>query len=166
MIQVQSNTMKIKPISFMLALVLGACVSVHSKTSAPDEARIKAEVETAFENLVSATKSGDHDLYFSFFEDASFTALSSNGTTLSTFDRFKQIYEPQLEAVQAYKTLIFDPVHIQVIDPNNAILTNEYKAELVLTSGDVVSASGAGAQFWSKSTGEWKLVHVSDAVKQ
>ena len=126
---------------------------------------MKAEVETAFDNLVSATKSGDHDLYFSFFDATSFTALSANGSTLSSFERFKQIYEPQLGAVQAYNSLMFDPVHIQVIDPNTAILTNEYTAEVVLTSGTVVPASGAGAHVWSKSTGAWKLVHVSDAVK-
>ena len=158
--------MNIKPIIFILALVMGGCVSDPSEMSSLEEGRIKAEVETAFENLVSASKSGDLDLYFSFFDETSFTALSSNGTTLSSFDRFKKIYEPQFGAVQAYNSLMFDPVHIQVIDPNTAILTNEYTAEVLLISGDVVSAAGAGAQFWSKSTGEWKLVHVSDAVKQ
>ena len=157
--------MKIKSIILTSALISGACASGHSTLSLLDEARVKAEVETAFEHLVSATKSGDHDLYFSFFEETSFTALSSNGSTLSSFDRFKQIYEPQLDAVQSYNALIFEPVHIQVIDLNNAVLTNEYTAEVVLKSGDVVSASGAGAQFRSRSNGEWKLVHVSDAVK-
>jgi len=158
--------MNIKRYALILALVTGACVSGHSQISSLEETKVKSEVKTEFEKLVNATKSRDHDLYFSFFEASAFTALTANGSTLSSFDAFKLIYEPQLGAVQSYNALNFDPIHIQVIDPRNAILTNEYTAEVVLISGEVVSASGAGAQFWSKSTGEWKLVHVSDAVKR
>ena len=158
--------MNIKPRAVFLALTMAACVSDHSLVAPVDQTRIKLEVEVAFTKLVDATKANDHELYFSFFEADSFTALTANGSTLSSFDAFKLIYEPQLGAIQSYNALSFDPVYIQVIDPNNAILTNEYTAEVVLTSGETVSATGAGAQFWTKSSGEWKLVHVSDAVKK
>ena len=158
--------MRYRRAALVLTLLLGACDSGRSEISSFDENKIKSEVETAFDKLVDATKSRDLDLYFSFFEAGSFTALTANGSTLSSFASFKVIYGQQLAAVQSYKALNFDPVYIQVIDPNNAILTNEYTAEVVLASGEVVSAAGAGAQFWSKSNGEWKLVHVSDAVKR
>lgn len=134
--------------------------------SPSDETRITSEIELVFDELVAAAKSKDHDRYFSFFETNTFTALTTTGSTVPSFEAFRLIYEPQLGAVQSYKSLNFDPVHIRVIDANSAVLVNEYVAEVVLTSGEVVSASGAGAQFWSRRTGAWKLVHISDAVKQ
>lgn len=161
----RAKTMKHKSVALVLALVLGACVMGQSHGPTRDDAKVKSEVEAAFETLVNATRSGDHDLYFSLFDAESFTALTANGSILSSFEAFKQIYEPQLGAIESYKTLNFDPVHIQVIDPTHAILTNEYTADVVLTSGALVSASGAGTQVWSKSTGAWKLVHISDALK-
>lgn len=158
--------MNLFPHALLLTFTMAGCVSGPSQLSELDEVTIKLEVEAAFDRLVDATVSADHDRYFSYFDQGSFSALSANGSTLSSFETFKLIYEPQLGAVQSYNVLKFDPVHIQVLDHNNAVLTNEYTAEVVLTSGEVVAASGAGAQVWSKSTGDWKLVHVSDAVKR
>lgn len=158
--------MKLKYIIFAFALSMAACKSDGAHVSSSQEAVIKAEIEAVFEDLVSATKERDHELYFSFFDTSTLTILNANGSTLQSFDAFKLIYEPQLGAVQRYNSLEFDPVHISVVDAKSAILVNEYYAEVVLTSGDVVSAAGAGAQFWSKRSGEWKLVHISDAQKQ
>jgi len=100
-----------------------------------------------------------------FFDQEDFTILNADGTTIDSFEKFKTVYNPQFKAIQKYNTLNFDPVIIHVIDNENSVLVNEYSAELVLKSGDVISASGAGAQFWSKRSGEWKLVHISNASR-
>lgn len=157
--------MKPKYAALIFALSTGACVWDRANEYSPDDALIESEVETAFDQLVSAARAGDYKRYFSFFDTDTFTALNADGSTLRSFDAFKLTYEPQLGVVQSYKSLKFDPIYINVIDANNAILVNEFSAEVILTSGDVVFASGAGAQFWSRKSGEWKLVHVSDAQK-
>ena len=158
--------MKPKYIILAFALSTTACKSDGALISSSKEAVVKAEIEAVFEDLVSATEERDHELYFSFFDTSTLTTLNSDGSTLRSFDAFKLTYGPQLGAVQNYNSLEFDPVHISVVDAKNAILVNEYSAEVVLTSGETVSATGAGAQFWSKRSGEWKLVHLSDAQKQ
>lgn len=160
-----ASHVQIRRIAIVLAFAAAGCVSGQMQMSPQQEDVIKSEVEMAFEGLVNATKSGDHDLYFSYFDTGTFTALTSSGSTLPSFDAFKLTYEPQLRAVEAYNSLSFEPLHIRVIDAHNAILVNEYVADVVLTSGETVSAAGAGAQFWSKRSGTWKLVHISDAVK-
>ena len=126
---------------------------------------LKAEVKTEFDRLVLAAKTLDHDSYLSFFNAEQFTALNADGTTISDFKAFRDWYRPQMQAVREYNRLTFDPVSITILDARNAVLINEYIAEVVLTSGEVVTASGAGAQFWNKDTGDWKLVHVSSSSK-
>lgn len=158
--------MKFYHLVLVTMLLLGTCGTQDSAQPHTNATAMEAEVEAAFEELVSATKNGDHGRYFDLFDTETFTALNADGSTLPSFDAFKDLYAPQLGAVKRYQSLEFDPIHIRIIDANTAVLVNEYSAEVELTSGTIVSASGAGAQIWSKRSGEWKLVHISDAQKR
>jgi len=149
----------------MILLLLGACSSGEQRLTTEKEASIHDEIEGVFHELTKAAETLDHERYFSFFDENNFSVLNADGTTSSRFESFKNSYLPQLKHIQEYNYLEFDPVNISVIDIRNAVLVNEYSAEVMLKSGEVVTASGAGVQFWSKRTGEWKLVHVSDATK-
>ena len=149
----------------MASLLLGACNVGNNQITEGQKTSIRFEIEGSFNDLTEAAKTLDYERYFSFFDEGDFSVLNADGTTLSTFKAFKSAYLPQLKLIKGYKYLEFDPVNITVIDFHNAILVNEYSAEVILSSGEVVTASGAGVQFWSNRTGEWKLVHVSDATK-
>lgn len=146
-------------------LLLSACGVEDSQLTEDQEILIQNEIEDAFTELRKAAKTLNHERYLSFFDETSFSVLNADGTTLRIFEAFKNSYLPQLKHIKAYNSLKFDPVNINVIDTHNAILVNEYSAEVMLKSGEVIATSGAGIQFWSKRTGEWKLVHVSDVTK-
>ncbi|MEL7312387.1 MAG: nuclear transport factor 2 family protein [Pseudomonadota bacterium] len=147
------------------AFLFAGCGSLRPVVS-HSQNDLKSEVEAAFNDLVDAAKNGDIERYFSFFDQDTFTALTADGSTIATFDAFRERVAPQLEFIERYNSLEFDPVKVSVLDSSNAVLVNEYSAEVVLKSGDIVAASGAGTQVWSKRTGVWKLVHVSDSIKR
>lgn len=155
-------TVKVIHTLMTAALLLASCASTQSPLTPSAIKTIEAQVETRFEDLVSATTSNDYDRYFSLFDKDSFSATSTDGSIIQSFDVFKLKYEPQFAQIKSYKSLDFDPVKIRVIDPNNVILLNQYRAEVELTSGDIVSASGAGVQIWAKRQTGWVLVHVTD----
>lgn len=158
--------MKYFSFTLIAILLLNACGDGNPRLTEDRDVLVQSEVEAVFKELTQAAKSLDHERYLSFFDENDFSVLNADGTTLSTFETFKDSYLPQLEYIESYNYLTFDPVNINVIDTRNAILVNEYTAEVTLKSGVVMAASGAGVQFWSKRTGEWKLVHVSDAAKK
>ncbi|MEL7025589.1 MAG: nuclear transport factor 2 family protein, partial [Pseudomonadota bacterium] len=155
--------MKLKWAVLCFVLLLAGCGSLSPARSQPFE-EIETEVQAVFNDLVDAAKAGDIERYFSFFDRSTFTALMTDGSTIGTFDAFRERVGPQLELIDRYNSLKFDPVTISVLDSSHAVLVNEYSAEVVLKSGDVVAASGAGVQVWSKHSGTWTLVHVSDAI--
>ena len=157
--------MKLKFAVLCLASLFAGCSSLQTAVSRQQE-ELKSEVEAVFNDLVDAAKAGDIERYFSFFNVETFTALTADGSAIGTFDEFRERVCPQLESVERYNSLKFDPVTISVLDASHAVLVNEYSAEVVLKSGVVVAASGAGTQVWSKRGGTWRLVHVSDAIKR
>ncbi|MDA8017939.1 MAG: nuclear transport factor 2 family protein [Thermoanaerobaculia bacterium] len=122
-------------------------------------------VQHAFHGLAQAARALDHDRYFQHFDQAVFTALNADGTVTHSFEAFARDYRQQADFVQAYRSLDFHRVKITVIDAQTAVLVNEYRAQVILKSGQVVDAEGAGTQLWSRRTGTWKLVSVSSSAK-
>ena len=151
-------------IASMCAMLMAAC-QVHSPapTQAQTEA-IEREIQIAFDGLSDAAKALDHDRYFSFFDAQAFSILNSDGTADVSLASFKDAFLPQVEFIERYDRLAFTDVQISVIDARTAILMNRYTADVVLKSGDAITATGAGAQVWSKRSGTWKLVHISNQV--
>lgn len=152
-------------ISVLGFLLISACSDAPDTLTASREAQIRTEVNTAFQGLAQASKSLDHAKYFSYFDTEKYTALNENGAVLHSFTAFKDMYEPQLAYLESYQNLDFNNVKIDVIDAFTAVLVNEYSATVTLTTGETVSAKGAGTQVWSKRTGTWKLVNVSSSAK-
>ena len=155
--------MKYNILLVLLFMLMTACQPSEVGLSSNQESQIKAEIETVFQTFSSSAKNLDHDLYLSFFDENDFSILSADGTTLNSKEAFKTKYLPQLAHIEKYISLEFDPINFIVVDSQNAIIVNEFKAEVVLKNGDIISTSGAGAQFWSKRSGQWKLLHISDS---
>lgn len=162
--------MKYTGLALLWALFISACSPSDASLTTSETLTVQSEVRAEFDNLVEAVKTLDHDRYLSFFDPDDFSILKADGTTSNSFEAFKTSYLEQMQALEKYNSLVFDPVNITVIDENNAILINEYEAEIVLAldeiivlaSDDILSISGAGAQFWTKKSGQWRLVHVSN----
>ena len=129
------------------------------------EDEIKNSVNLAFKGLAEAAKSSDVARYFEFFDKEKFTALNEDGTVTHSFGEFEKSYREQISSVENYQSLEFRNVKITVVNTDTAILVNEFRAEVVLKSGDVVTAEGAGTQVWAESDGNWKLVSVSSSSK-
>lgn len=146
-------------------ILLSACDTKEPPLTNQEEEELTKEVDLAFEGLADASKTLDHEKYFSYFDTEKYTALNENGSVLHSFGTFKEIYQPQLAFIKSYQSLEFSNVKIDVIDASTAVLVNEYQATVTLTSGETVTASGAGTQVWSKRTGAWKLVNVSSSAK-
>lgn len=127
------------------------------------EADWHSEVTSAFEALVDSAQSLDLDRYFSLFDKPRFTALNANGTVVHGFEEFEAVYREQIQVVERYNSLSFEKVRLTLLTADVCILVNEYSAELVLKSGDVVSATGAGTQVWCKASGAWLLTHISSS---
>lgn len=147
-------------------LALSACSSENITLTQQRENEITVEVNSAFDGLAEAARALDHERYFSYFDKDKYTTLNADGTVLHSLEAFQSAYFPQVAYTERYNSLTFDNVKIDVIDANNAVLVNEYTAEVVLKSGNTVTASGAGTQVWSRRTGEWKLVHVASSAKE
>lgn len=141
-------------------LLLALTSSVMAETPATEQ-----EVHLAFKGLADAAEQLDHDQYFSFFDKEKFTALNHDGTVTHNFEDFQEAFLRQIAFIKSYSSLDFKNVKTVAIDAQTAVLVNEYNATLVLKNDDQVSASGAGTQVWSKSSGTWKLVNVSSSVK-
>ena len=101
--------------------------------------------------------------YLGYFDKKKFTALNANGTVTHSFSTFENDIRQQFPTIKRYLSLEFSNVKITIIDQKTAILVNEYKADLVLQSGQEVSAYGAGTQVWALSDQDWKLVSISSS---
>lgn len=128
-----------------------------------DEETIRTEVLASFDGLVDAVLASDTERYLRYFDSERFVGLHANGTVVHSMEAFARTYRQQAAAVKAYRSLVFDQVKVSVIDERTAILVNEFDAEVELTSGEVVGASGGGTQVWVSTGTSWKLVSVSSS---
>jgi len=147
-------------------LLLPGCIQKDVHASKAEKAEIRAAVSQSFSGLVESVTSLDANHYYEFFDADKYTSLNEDGTVTHSFEEFQEAYDEQITFIKKYNSLAFSNVKITVIDRNTAILVNEYEAEVLLQSGDMVMASGGGLQVWSNTTGEWKLVSVSSSAKQ
>ena len=154
---------KITTVFLLLILFLPACVKENAILSEKQKSGIEDSVSEAFEGLVVAAKSLDVDRYIEFFDKERFTSLNEDGAVFHSLDEFKNVYKGGISTIEKYKSLEFSKVKITVVDKNTAILVNEFKAKVVLKSGEVIPVSGAGDQVWSKTKSDWKLVSVSSS---
>ena len=151
---------------FFCCIVLSACGQQDARLSKAEELKIHEAINQSFTGLAAAAKSLDAYSYYKYFDADKHTSLNEDGTVTHSFKEFKKTYDVQIPYIKEYKSLEFSNVKITVVDKNTAILVNEYKAEVLMKSGDVITALGAGTQVWSNTTGEWKLVNVSSSTKQ
>lgn len=152
------------PIIFC-GLLLQACGSYDIAPTRNNDATIRRSVEAHFMALADAAKLLDVERYMQFVDAEKFTGLNADGTVLHSSHEFADILRAEFPAIATYSSLIFDNVKITVINPMTAILVNEYTATVELTSGQIITASGAGTQVWSNTSGQWLLVNVSSSVK-
>lgn len=127
--------------------------------------RIEQEIRQSFNGLVDASNALDTERYFEYFELDKFVGLSADGTNWNSIDDLRALIKPSFDMVEKVESLEFTNVHISVIDPNTAVLVNEYEQRILLKSGEIVQDAGGGAQVWSKISGKWKLVSVSASSK-
>lgn len=147
----------------MLFLTIG-CVQKSINLTNKAELKIESEVNYAFSGLIEAVQSLNVDRYLEFLDKQKFTSLNEDGSVFYNFSDFENTFRQQMSSLEKYESLEFTNIKITVINSSTAVLVNEYIATVVLKSGDMVSASGAGTQVWSKSNDVWKLVSVSGSV--
>ena len=129
------------------------------------EQTARESVTKSFEGLAEAAKSLNSASYFEYFDKKDFTFLNDDGTVIHSFAEFEKFYRQGITSIEKYHSLEFSKVKITVLDSQTAILVNEFKAKILLKSGDQISMAGAGTQVWSKREGDWKLVNVSSSSK-
>lgn len=151
---------------FSCMIFLSACDRLAPPMTKVDEDAIRDAITQSFDGLAKAVTSLNSDRYYEFFDSNKFTSLNEDGTVTHSFKEFQKTYDAQVPYIKEYKALEFSNVKITVVDKNTAILVNEYEVEVLLQSGDLVTAAGGGLQVWSNTTGEWKLVSVSSSPKQ
>ncbi|MEO1028680.1 MAG: hypothetical protein AAFX02_06435 [Pseudomonadota bacterium] len=130
--------------------LLAACAKEPNALSAQQRLEIEDQISARFESLAATARAGAFEQYLSHMDRDAISTLNADGSTFVSLDEFRSAYAPQFNLIEAYNYLNFDPVRIEIIDANTAILINEYVAKLVLKSGETITASGAGAQVWSK----------------
>jgi len=155
----------LKTLLLIFIFVTAGCVQNNMDLDRNSELRIESEVKQAFKALAVSARSLNIDNYLGFFDREKFTSLNDNGSVFHSFSEFEKSYRQQIPFLKKYNSLEFTNVKITVLNNSTAILVNEYAAEVVLQSGDTVSAGGAGSQVWSKASGSWLLVNVSGSAK-
>ena len=159
------KNIKLVCVALVLVLVCSACKQNEPALSKKDVGKISQAVNESFTGLVAAARSLDVDAYFQYFDRKRFTALNADGTVVHSIEAFEKRTRQQFAALESYGSLEFSQVKISVINRTTAVLVNEYQADVVLKSGDQVSASGGGTQVWAFTDGVWKLVSVSSGVQ-
>ncbi len=150
-------------IPLLVLLLIIPFSSCKKEQNLLNETEIKESVNRAFLGLVEATRSLDFDRYRSYFDEEKFSGLSADGTIIRSFSEFEELYKPGFEMIEEFESLVFDSIHITVIDEHTVILVNEYHDQVRLKSGEVMDGKGGGTQVWSDLTGSWKLVSVSSS---
>ena len=130
-----------------------------------DAERISVEVMAAFNSLVNAARTLDHDRYFALLDKQEFTALNHDGTVTHSFEEFESSFREQVRHLKHYNKLEFQNVRVSVIASEVCVLVNEYHAEIVLMDDEVAEMRGAGTQVWRKRPEGWFLTHVSSSIK-
>jgi ketosteroid isomerase-like protein len=157
--------MKLRLLLLLFSItILAGCNRPVAGLAEQEREDIRQEITTAFDGLAAGAKSPDVNQYFDYFNKDKFTALNSDGTVTHSFEEFKKSYLDQTKSISKYESLDFKNVKITVVDKKTAILVNEYKAKVILNSGQSVEATGAGTQVWSKTDNKWKLVSVSSSA--
>lgn len=159
------KNIKLLCIALVLVLACFACKQNESALSDRGVEEISRAVNESFVGLVAAARSLDVDAYFQYFDSKRFTALNADGTVVHSIEAFEKMVRQQFAALESYHSLEFSNVKISVINRTTAVLVNEYQAEVVLKSGDQISASGGGTQVWASIDGVWKLISVSSSVQ-
>lgn len=145
------------------AVLLVGCAASPSQLSEAAAENLRQQVLARFEQLADAAQRLDHDGYFALFDRQRFTALMADGTTLDSFNKFREIYLQGIAPVDRYVSLSFDPVQVTVLSDSVAVLMNEFEAQLILKSGKRVTASGAGSQIWQRTGNQWLLVSIASS---
>lgn len=144
-----------------LAMAISACSTTRMNPGSGQS--IEVQLNARFRSLVDAAQSLDHDAYLRHFDPHLFTSLNENGTVTHSFDTFQKDYLAGVETIRAYQQLEFKNVKVSIIDPQHAVLVNEYSSTVELKNGSVLEFAGAGTQVWHKSDGAWLLVNVSSS---
>ena len=127
--------------------------------------KVHTAVSQAFDELIIAAKLLDTSAYLNCLNKDNFTALNPDGTVTHSFEQFAATYCQQIAYCRQYNSLAFENVKVSPINETSAVLVNEFTAEVLLESGDVVVSKGAGTQVWQLAEGVWKLVHISTSIK-
>ena len=132
--------------------------------SPSESQRVATEVRSAFDALVVVSKTLDTEAYLSLFSEDGFSAMLDGSATLS-FAEFERFYRQQVPQIEEIISLDFPVVEIRPIDPQTALLINEYTETLRLSSGEIFESSGGGSQLWIKRDGRWLLQHIAGGAK-
>ena len=122
---------------------------------------VEAQVKEAFDSLVQAVLDLDFDCYANHMDREALVVLNTDGSVFPSFDAFAGTYRPGFEAIEEIVSLEFPVVEIRVIDSNTALLANEFRQTVRLSSGDTHDLKGGGLQVWSRRSGTWKLTGIA-----
>lgn len=126
---------------------------------------ITQEVTDAFGQLVNASKQKDSQAYLALIDRDRFVGMSAEGTVWKSADPLETLIVSSFAVPFTLESLAFTVVKISVIDGQTAVLVNEYEQTVRMKEGARHTYSGAGAQVWSKVSGNWKLVSISASNK-
>ncbi|GAB5520364.1 MAG: hypothetical protein RhofKO_26150 [Rhodothermales bacterium] len=141
-----------------------ACTSPTTELSPTDVQTIEAEVEAAFQRLVADARSLEPEPYLAHLAQEGFTA-QLDGTVLSSYEAFSEMYRTQIPSIEAFLSLEFDNVAVSVLNRTTAVLVNEFTETIVLASGDTLALAGGGSQVWTRANADWKLIHISGSTR-
>jgi len=155
--------MNVIRIVFLVAVLTGC--SIDMKISEQSRFQIEQEIHQSFNGLAEASRLLDAERYFGYLDFDKFVGLNADGTNWNSINDLKALIGPSFDSIEKIESLNFTNVKVSVIDPNTAILVNEFEQSILLKSGEVVNSAGGGVQVWSKVSGNWKLVSVSASSK-
>ncbi len=149
------------------ALLISVLVLANNQAQGEDvsEPLVEEQVLRTFNSLADAAADLDFDRYIAFFDETTFTGLNADGTVWRSLGEFSASVRPGFDAIEKVLDLRFPVIKITLVDPQTAILVNEYEQQMLMRSGEKLSVSGGGTQVWSKVSGSWRLVSVSASSK-
>jgi hypothetical protein len=148
-IEKENKSMKIK-ILFFIAFAFTLAISAPAQKNAAVEKALADKEQMAWKNLVDKK----YDDFAKMFAD-DYQGFYESGVTTKTSEvaEVKQM---------TFKSATVTDVKVKMLDANNALVTSNAKAEVLLADGKSVPYNMRATSIWVKRGKEWLVVYHSN----
>jgi Domain of unknown function (DUF4440) len=153
--------MKTIQLFFCIGL-LGQLLSCNTADNISEEekATISNEVQGRLHGYLDALKRHDLDWFQNFWANEKDFVFAGDGLIQTNYDSaITKTYSDAFKNIKDFSFLNWSNEHALVINRNAVSYTTNFDWQVIMVSGDTVKAKGSWLYLFTKTDGQWKVVH-------